>query len=340
MLFLEPPGFPRADATILLSTVGVPYEVLDEGELRRQFPTLDTGRYHPPRRPDDPRFGLGPFGRLDAVLVPDGGFIDDPRLAAANLMDAARRHGTEVRLGTEVVAVETGSGRTSGVRLADGTTLDAPVVVNAAGPWSARLNVLAGVVDDGAVPTRPLRQEVHVVPAPAGFGLDDGGAMVADLDLGYYTRPAPGGTLLVGGVEPDCDPLEWVDDPDDVAPTPTVPCFEAQVWRLARRLPDLAVPHRPTGLAGVYDVTPDWMPVYDRTSLDGFYVAIGTSGNQFKNAPLVGQILCDLVDACEAGHDHDADPVITNCHRIGRPLDLGAFSRLRSMTATTGTVMG
>ena len=340
MLFLEPPGFPRADATILLSTVGVPYEVLDEGELRRQFPTLDTGRYHPPRRPDDPRFGLGPFGRLDAVFVPDGGFIDDPRLAAANLMDAARRHGTEVRLGTEVVAVETGSGRTSGVRLADGTTLDAPVVVNAAGPWSARLNVLAGVVDDGAVPTRPLRQEVHVVPAPAGFGLDDGGAMVADLDLGYYTRPAPGGTLLVGGVEPDCDPLEWVDDPDDVAPTPTVPCFEAQVWRLARRLPDLAVPHRPTGLAGVYDVTPDWMPVYDRTSLDGFYVAIGTSGNQFKNAPLVGQILCDLVDACEAGHDHDADPVITNCHRIGRPLDLGAFSRLRSMTATTGTVMG
>ena len=117
------------------------------------------------------------------------------------------------------------------------------------------------------------------------------------------------------------------------------------MWRLARRLPDLAVPHRPTGLAGVYDVTPDWMPVYDRTSLDGFYVAIGTSGNQFKNAPLVGQILCDLVeaeliDAVEGGHDHDADPVTTNCHRIGRPLDLGAFSRLRSMTATTGTVMG
>ena len=82
------------------------------------------------------------------------------------------------------------------------------------------------------------------------------------------------------------------------------------------------------------------MPVYDRTSLDGFYVAIGTSGNQFKNAPLGGQILCDLVDACEAGHDHDADPVTTNCHRIGRPLDLGAFSRLRSMTTTTGTVMG
>ena len=164
--------------------------------------------------------------------------------------------------------------------------------------------------------------------------------MVADLDLGYYVRPQRGGTLLVGGVEPACDPLEWVDDPDEVAPTPTVECFEAQVWRLARRLPELAVPHRPAGLAGVYDVTPDWVPIYDRTSLDGFYVAIGTSGNQFKNAPLVGQIVRDLVDACEAGHDHDSDPISTWCNRIERTLNLGAFSRLRSESATTGTVLG
>ena len=89
-----------------------------------------------------------------------------------------------------------------------------------------------------------------------------------------------------------------------------------------------------------YDVTPDWVPIYDRTSLDGFYVAIGTSGNQFKNAPLVGQILRDIIDACEVGHDHDADPVSTRCDRIGRDLDLGAFSRLRSIAETTGTVLG
>jgi len=344
MLFLEPPDFPRKDATILLSTVGVPFEIVDEDELARRFPALDTGRFHPPRRPDDPKFGHGPFGRLDAVLTPDGGFIDDPRLAAANLMDAARRHGAEVRLRTEVVGVpRTPAGRVAGVDLADGSTLPAPVVVNAAGPWSAGLNRLADVFvgpEDGSVANRPMRQEVHVVESPARFGLDDGGAMVADLDLGYYTRPQPGGTLLVGGVEPDCDPLEWVDDPDKVTPTPTVACFEAQVWRLARRLPDLAVPHRPSGLAGVYDVTPDWVPIYDRTSLDGFYVAIGTSGNQFKNAPLIGQVMHDLIDACEAGHDHDTIPVTTWCDRIDRSLDLGAFSRLRTGSATTGTVLG
>ena len=341
MVFLEPPNFPRMEATVLLSAVGVPHAVLDEDQLAERFPALDTGRFHPPRRPDDPKFDHGPFGRLDAVMTEDSGFIDDPRLASVNLMDAAQRHGCELRLRSEVVGVpRTPSGRVAGVSLADGSRVETSVVVNAAGPWSARLNGLAGVADDMAVSTRPMRQEVHVVESPSGFGLEDGGAMVADLDLGYYVRPQRGGTLLVGGVEPDCDPLEWIDDPDEVSPTPTVACFEAQVWRLARRLPELAVPHRPTGLAGVYDVTQDWVPIYDRTSLDGFYVAIGTSGNQFKNAPLVGQIVRDLVDACEAGHDHDSDPISTWCNRIERTLNLGAFSRLRPESATTGTVLG
>ena len=340
MLFLEPPGFPRSEATSLLAEVGVPFEVLDEHELTRRFPSLDTGRFFPPRRPDDPCFGDPPTGRLDAVLTVDGGFVDDPQLAAVNLMDAARHHGAHVSLRTEFLGLEVERGRAAGVRLARGASIEAPVVVNAAGPWSSTVDGRAGALADRAVWTRPMRQEVHVVDAPAGFALDDGGAMLADLDLGYYLRPHTGGSLLVGGVEPDCDPLEWVDDPDDVAPTPTVACFEAQVWRAARRIPDLAVPHRPTGLAGAYDVTPDWVPIYDRTSLDGFYVAVGTSGNQFKNAPLVGQAMAELIGACESGHDHDTDPVRVGCHLIGRSLDLGAFSRNRTGSVTSGTVLG
>ena len=340
MLFFEPAGFDRAHMVGLLEDVGVEWEVLDRKALARRFPQLDTRTFYPPCRPDEARFFDDPGELLDCVVTPDAGFIDDPQLAAANLMDVALLHGSVLRLRTRVVGLATVGGRLAGVRLADGSTISAPVVVNAAGPWSSELNRLAGVTAEMAVPTRPLRQEVHVVPSPDGFSMDGGGVMVADMDLGYYSRPQPGGTLLVGGVEPDCDPLEWLEDPDEASPTPTVECFEAQVWRLARRLPDLAVPLRPTGLAGVYDVTPDWLPIYDRSSLDGFYLAIGTSGNQFKNAPLVGQMMLDLVDACEAGHDHDADPVTTDCHHIGRTLDLGTFSRLRTGVVTSGTVLG
>ena len=79
--------------------------------------------------------------------------------------------------------------------------------------------------------------------------------------------------------------------------------------RLARRLPEFGVPPKPVGLAALYDASDDWVPIYDRSSLDGFYMACGTSGNQFKNAPLAGQFMRALVDAADAGIDHDADPV-------------------------------
>ena len=35
---------------------------------------------------------------------------------------------------------------------------------------------------------------------------------------------------------------------------------------------------------------------------------IGSSGNQFKNAPIAGHCMAELIDACEKGHDHDQDP--------------------------------
>ena len=48
--------------------------------------------------------------------------------------------------------------------------------------------------------------------------------------------------------------------------------------RLSRRLPSVGVPHERKGVVDLYDVSDDWIPIYDRTDLDGFYVAIGTSG--------------------------------------------------------------
>ena len=41
----------------------------------------------------------------------------------------------------------------------------------------------------------------------------------------------------------------------------------------------------------------------------GFYMAVGTSGNQFKNAPVVGMMMAALVDYVESGNDHDASPL-------------------------------
>jgi sarcosine oxidase, subunit beta len=164
---------------------------------------------------------------------------------------------------------------------------------------------------------------------------------VCDPDLGTYFRPAGHGNVLVGGLEPACDPLDWVDDPEAFTTiTPTREVWDAHTLRLARRMPDLQVPSRPTGIAALYDVSDDWIPIYDRSDRAGFYLACGTSGNQFKNAPLIGRYLGAIIDACQSGHDHDADPVRLHLERTGLDVNLGHYSRLRDAHASSGSVLG
>jgi sarcosine oxidase subunit beta len=324
------------------SEFGIAHELLDSDALAQRFPAFDVGRYHPPRLADDPEFAAPAAGELAGLLCLPTGFVDDPRLAAINLADAARRHGAEFRFRSAVVGIErTGDGSAvAGVLLDGGARLDADVVVNAAGPHSSGINRLAGVTADMTITHRALRQEVFTVRAPEGAGLGDGGAFVADLDLGQYFRPHPGGTLIVGGTEAECDGLHWVDDPDTSSEHPTVEVWETAMLRLARRLPGFGVPGAPVGLAALYDVTDDWVPIYDRSSLDGFFMACGTSGNQFKNAPMAGVLMREIVDAVRAGHDHDRDPVRITGAVTGATIDAGAFSRRRVPMATSGTVLG
>jgi glycine/D-amino acid oxidase-like deaminating enzyme len=334
---------PDFDGTAVLAAwddVGIPYELLDPAALRTRFPAMDHGRYYPPKRIDDPAFAADATEDLHAFYNGDSGYIDDPMLAAHNLAHAARHHGAELCFRRTVTAIRRDRGRVGGVELDGGASISAPVVVNVGGPHSAHLNELAGVTADMRIANRPLRQEVFVVPAPAGMLLADGAPFVADLDLGQYFRPQEGGTILVGGTEAACDELEWIDDADVFDEVASVEGWERSTLRLARRLPALGIPNRPVGLAALYDVSDDWVPIYDRSSLAGFFMACGTSGNQFKNAPMAGQFLRALVDAAEQGIDHDASPVQFRGPLTGRSIDLGAFSRRRDPSATSRTVMG
>ncbi|MGH3996250.1 MAG: NAD(P)/FAD-dependent oxidoreductase [Pseudonocardiaceae bacterium] len=342
MVFLDVDVAPSNKVVPLFERAGIPHEIWDSAMLEQQVPGLDTGQFWPPRTLDDELFGAEPTARLGALWTPDAGFVDDPMLAAVNLANAARSAGAEFMFKQQVVAVRQSDGRVAGVDLADGGRIDAPIVVNVAGPWSSALNQLAGIGDDFTITTRPMRQEVHYVTAPPGFNHpDQPGPVIADLDLGTYMRGAPGDGFYVGGTEPECDEMQWLDDPDEADLNPTRALFDAQVTRAARRFGDLGVPSKPRGIVGVYDVSSDWAPIYDRSSLGGFYVAIGTSGNQFKTAPVAGRFMAAIVTAVEGGRDHDADPVQYRGEHTGLDVDLGAFSRKRTINAdSSGTVMG
>ena len=99
--------------------------------------------------------------------------------------------------------------------------------------------------------------------------------------------------------------------------------------RYAQRVPSLGIPNQMRGVVDLYDASTDWIPIYDKSMLDGFYMACGSSGNQYKNAPIAGKMMAALIDYCENGNDHDAQPLNFRLPYIDRDLDVGFFSRKR-----------
>jgi sarcosine oxidase subunit beta len=61
-------------------------------------------------------------------------------------------------------------------------------------------------------------------------------------------------------------------------------------------------------------------------------MAVGTSGSQFKNAPVVGKLMAELITKVEAGHDHDNDPVQLYFKFTRHTCNIGFFSRLRELS--------
>jgi len=312
-----------------MDTLGISYEAVNAEQIRERFPALDPAKIGPACRVEDEHFWDDPTGEIGGFVQHESGFVNDATLAAHNLAHAAEEFGATFRWRSIVTGVLRDGDQVRGVTFDDGTELTASVVVNAAGPWSVALNTMAGVLDDFSTSTRATEQEVISVPAPEGFTVEDGGTGVHDPDFGTYFRPHPGGTIIVGSFEAPCDPLILVDDADEVRTSPSAENWEVQSLRLARRLPDLHVPSQKSGIVSAYDITDDWIPIYDKTTLGGYYVAIGTSGHQFKAAPFVGVAMAELIGAVEGGHDHDNEPLVVKGEYTGVDLELGFFSRHR-----------
>ena len=310
--------------------LGIPWEDWAPEQIKSRLPFYDLHAFGPPKRPDDPAFGE-PQGDdpLGGVFFPCAGYIGDPQLSAHNAQRAAEARGAAFRFNAEVVAIRREDGRVAGVTLASGEAIDAPVVVNVAGPHSSKINRMAGVEDGMTIRTRALKQEVAHVPFPAGFDFERAGLVTSDSDIGCYCRPEIGNHILIGSEDPPCDAREWV-DPDDYDRNFSEQ-WQVQVQRVAQRIPGLPVTSPVRGVVDLYDVTDDWIPIYDKSDLPGFYMAVGTSGNQFKNAPVAGAMMAELIIACEAGPRPRPRPAALP-PRARRPHDqLGFFSRRREV---------
>ena len=260
---------PKLEATVELQrTVGVRAEVLEPRDLARVEPRIDSEN-------------------LGAVLYePDSGY-GDPTAVTNGYADAARRHGARIEQGVEVVAIQSSAGRVTGVETASGERIDTPVVVNAAGLWSPAVARMAGVT----LPIVIGRHPVFVVERDASFGRPH--LVYLDLAGGSYARPETGGLTLTGSLTDDetQHPME----PELLGTDVGLDEAAEVLARTGRAIPRLGDARYRRGWAGAFDITPDWMPILDESSLRGFWIAAGMSGHGFKLSPAVGEMMAALI---------------------------------------------
>lgn len=245
-------------------------EMLSTAEVARRLPFLRT---------DDV---------LGAAFRQRDGFVD-PLAVMRGFASAAARMGARLLERSPVWAVRVSGGRVVGVNT-EGGRIDAPCVVNAAGPWAAEIARMAGV----DLPVRPLRRQIARTGPIALLPPDT--PMVIDLTDGFHLRPDPRGDRTPGLRIAGPDPVEayGLDFRAD-------PAFgdAAAAW-LGRRAPELAraAGGTPRCSAGLYAVSPDHHAILgEEPGVRGFYEANGFSGHGVMHAPATGRILAELVTA-------------------------------------------
>jgi glycine/D-amino acid oxidase-like deaminating enzyme len=173
--------------------------------------------------------------------------------------------------------------RITAVHLADGETISCHTVVNAAGPWAARLAALAEI----DLPVRARRRSVFVIACRTP---------IADCPLlidptGVWVRPE--GAHFICGVSPP--PAR---DPDDAPLEPEPWLFDDIVWpALATRVPAFEAIKQVSAWAGYYEYN-----TVDQNGLVGHHPAVanlvfanGFSGHGIQQSPAVGRAVAELI---------------------------------------------
>ena len=244
----------------LQHSLGVETEWLDGDEVRKRLPLF---------RFED---------AIAATFHQKDGLVD-PNSVVAGYISAALKLGGKALNNVEVTGIKADGGCVSGVETNRGF-IAAPLVINAAGPWSGLVGEMAGV----QIPITALRRQSFTttplpeIPADLPFVIDFAQSL-------YFHREGDG---LLMGMSNQNEKHGFDQSVDEE--------FELiNLEACIARLPLVEKAGMVSHWAGLYEVTPDAHPFYGKTPVDGFLVVGGFSGHGFMHGPISGKLMSELI---------------------------------------------
>jgi D-arginine dehydrogenase len=246
--------------------LGVRVEAIDRAGLEARIPGLLPG------------WSVG-------ALEPDCCDIDVARLHQ-DYLATAQRSGAELWCNARLASA-TRDGALWRLACADGRTVNAGLLVNAAGAWADAVAAVAGVSPIGITPYRRTVAQVRMASAaPATLPL------VLDLAERFYFKPEAGRLWLSPHDEVPSAPCDAA--PEELAVAEAIDRFNTVVdWQIER------VEHR---WAGLRSFAPDRLPVYGFDPLEaGFFWFAGQGGFGIQTAPAAATLAAGLITGKQPG---------------------------------------
>lgn len=240
---------------------GIPTRLLTEEEAHELVPELRT-----------PGLVQASFGPTDGVLF--------PWPVVWGYHQRCRELGVHVLNHTEVLGLERRGDRVASVRTSRGTVRVRGQVVNCAGAWSKHIAAMVGV----QLPNEPVRHEILSTEPLKPFLKP----MVVDLRNGLYLSQVMRGEVVTGIGDPDEKP--------GFGQGSSLHFLQSIARALVQLMPAMRHVKVVRQWAGLYDVTPDHVPVLGPTpGFENFVQANGFSGHGFMISPMVTTLLAQLL---------------------------------------------
>ncbi len=276
---------------------------------------------------------LFPWARTDDLLagfhVPGDGRVNPVDVTTA-LAKGARRLGVRIVEGVAVEDVLTEDGAVTGVRTADGETVEAEYVVNCAGMWARELGARSGLV----IPNQAA--EHYYLITDTIEGLDPDAPVFEDpASYGYYREE--GGGMMVGLFEPQAAPWRVEGIPSDFSFGTIPPDWDRMAPFLEKamaRVPVTLEAGVRTFFCGPESFTPDLAPAVGQApGIRNYFVAAGMNSVGILSAGGLGRVMAHWI----TNGRPDVDVTGFNVDRF-RPYQADDAYRASRTTEILGTV--